>query len=169
MSQRQFLVLKSRHFVQQLLLSSVDSNFSAVESSFGEHFSLAELKIVFSGETVYSLVFGLLWKDVDVHIATQEFILVRCCLFSHCRLDFCSASISPSILIFVKVNVFVSCGSTIISTGKAFYLNSQNAICHYFFLHYNKKDMSRDTLKVLQQILSNHQELVTKLSTAVPN
>lgn len=74
-------VLKSRHFVGQLLLSTIDSNFSSVESSFGEHFSLAELKIVFSGETVYSFVFGLLWKDA-VHTAPQEFILVSCCVYS---------------------------------------------------------------------------------------
>ncbi len=94
-------VLKSRHFVQQLLLSTIDSNFSSAESSFGEHFSLAELKILFSGETIYSFSFGLLWKDA-VHTAPQEFILIRCCLFSHCRLDFCALQFLKVVLSLEK-------------------------------------------------------------------
>lgn len=83
-------VLKSRHFVQQLLLCTVDSNFSSAESSFREHFSLAELKIFFSGEIVYSFVFGLLWKDA-VHASPSGVHSGQVlCLFSHCRLDFCA-------------------------------------------------------------------------------
>ncbi len=136
-------VLKSRHFVQQLLLSTIDSNFSSAESSLGEHFSLAELKILFSGETVSSFVFGLLWKDA-VHTAPHEFILIGCCLFSHCRLHFCALQFLKVVLSLEKEMFFVSCGSTSISMRKAFYLNGRMPFVIIVFLHCNKEDMFRD-------------------------